>query len=76
MLEALNPYSLMVFYVAKVVKIFDNRYFKIEIESESDTKRRITFVASKDNPYLLFNPGIDNNIFLMICFQCFMYILL
>lgn len=56
MLEAINPYSLMVFYVATIVKIYDNRYFKVEVNNESDTDKRLTFVATKENPFL-FNTG-------------------
>lgn len=61
MLEAINPYSLMVFYVAKIVKIYDNRYFKVEINNESNTDKCISFVATKENPYL-FNAGENNNL--------------
>lgn len=56
MLEVINPYSLMVFYVATIVKIYDNRYFKVEVNNESDIDKRISFVATKENPYL-FNAG-------------------
>lgn len=56
MLEVLNPYSLMVFYVATIVKIYDNRYFKVEVDNDSDIQKRITFIATKENPYL-FNGG-------------------
>lgn len=56
MLEVINPYSLMVFYVATIVKIYDNRYFKVEVDNDNDTEKRITFIATKENPYL-FNGG-------------------
>lgn len=56
MLEVLNPHSLMVFYVATIVKIYDNRYFKVEVDNNSDSSKRINFVATKGNPYL-FNAG-------------------
>lgn len=56
MLEVINPYSLMVFYVAKIVKIYDNRYFKVEVNNDCDLDKRITFVATKENPYI-FNAG-------------------
>ncbi|VVC29794.1 SLED domain,Zinc finger, C2CH-type,Sterile alpha motif/pointed domain,Mbt repeat [Cinara cedri] len=58
-LEAINPYSLMVFYIATIVKVYDNHYFKVELDNDSDTKKRITFVATKENPYL-FNAGWAN----------------
>jgi len=57
MLEVINPYSFMVFHVAKIVKIYDNRYFKVEVNNESDIDKRISFVATKENPYL-FNAGL------------------
>lgn len=57
MFEVINPYSLMLFYVGTIVKIYDNRYFKIEVNNESDVEKRITFVATKENPYL-FNAGL------------------
>ncbi|XP_025406134.1 uncharacterized protein LOC112680298 isoform X2 [Sipha flava] len=56
MLEVINPYSLMVFYVATIVKIYDNRYFKVEVDNDSNIQKRITFIATKENPYL-FNGG-------------------
>jgi len=56
MLEVINPYSFMIFYVATIVKIYDNRYFKVEVNNESDISKRISFVATKENPYL-FNAG-------------------
>lgn len=56
MLEVINPYSLMIFYVATVIKIYDNRYFKVEADNDNDMNKRITFVATKENPYL-FNAG-------------------
>lgn len=56
MLEVINPYSLMVFYVGTIVKIYDNRYFKVEVDNDSDINKRITFVATKENPHL-FNAG-------------------
>lgn len=46
----------MVFYVGTIVKIYDNRYFKVEINDEKDVDKRTTFVATKGNPYL-FNAG-------------------
>ncbi|XP_029342125.1 scm-like with four MBT domains protein 1 isoform X2 [Acyrthosiphon pisum] len=52
MLEVINPYSLMVFYVGTIVKIYDNRYFKVEVDNEIDEDKRISFVATKENPYL------------------------
>ncbi|VVC28864.1 SLED domain,Mbt repeat [Cinara cedri] len=52
MLEAINPYSLMVFYVATVVKVYDNRYFKVEMDNDSNPEKRISFVATKENSYL------------------------
>lgn len=57
MLEAINSYSLMVFYVATIVKIYDNRYFKVEVDNDSDVEKRTTFVATKESPYL-FNAGL------------------
>lgn len=63
MLEVINPYSLMVFYVATIVKIYDNRYFKVEVDNDNDIEKRITFVATKENPYL-FNGGSTNYFFL------------
>lgn len=57
MFEVINPYSLMLFYVGTIVKIYDNRYFKVEVNNESDVEKRITFVATKENPYL-FNAGL------------------
>jgi len=56
MLEVINPYSLMVFYVATIVKIHDNRYFKVEVDNNSDVEKRTTFLATKENHYL-FNAG-------------------
>lgn len=56
MLEVINPYSLMIFYVGTIIKIYDNRYFKVEINNDSDIENRITFVATKENPYL-FSAG-------------------
>jgi hypothetical protein len=56
MLEVLNPFSLMVFHVGKIIKIYDNRYFKVELNNERDVDKRITFLATKENPYL-FNAG-------------------
>lgn len=56
MLEVINPYSLMIFYVATIIKIYDNRYFKVEVNNDSDIAKRITFVATKENPYL-FSAG-------------------
>lgn len=56
MLEVINPYSLMVFYVGTIIKIYDNRYFKVEVDNDCDINKRITFVATKENPYL-FNAG-------------------
>lgn len=56
MLEVINPYSLIVFYVGTIVKIYDNRYFKVEVDNDQDINKRITFVATKENPYL-FNAG-------------------
>ncbi|XP_060871947.1 scm-like with four MBT domains protein 1 isoform X2 [Metopolophium dirhodum] len=56
MLEIINPYSLMEFYVATIVKIYDRHYFKVEVNNEIDVKKRMSFVATKDNPYL-FNAG-------------------
>lgn len=55
-LEVLSPHSLMVFYTAKIVKIYDNRYFKIEVNDNCDIGKRFTFLATKENPYL-FNAG-------------------
>lgn len=60
MLEVLNPYSLIVFHVATIIKIYDNRYFKVEVYNKSDIDKRITFVATKENPYL-FNAGSKDN---------------
>lgn len=57
MLEVINPYSFMVFHVATIVKVYDNRYFKVEVNNESDIDKRISFVATKENPYL-FNAGL------------------
>jgi len=62
MLEVINPYSLMVFYVATIVKIYDNRYFKVEVNNDSDVEKRTTFVATKESPYL-FNAGLKNILF-------------
>lgn len=59
MLEVINPYSFMIFYVATIVKIYDNRYFKVEVNNECDISKRISFVATKENPYL-FNAGLKN----------------
>jgi len=59
MLEVINPYSMMVFYVATIVKIYDNRYFKIEADNDIDVDKRISFVATKDNPHL-FHAGLIN----------------
>jgi len=59
MLEVINPYSMMVFYVATIVKIYDNRYFKVEVDNDIDVDKRISFVATKDNPHL-FNAGLTN----------------
>jgi len=59
MLEVINPYSLMVFYVGTIVKIYDNRYFKVEVDNEIDENKRISFVATKENPYL-FQAGLKN----------------
>lgn len=56
MLEVINPYSLMVFYVATIVKIYDNRYFKVEVDNEEDVDKRFAFIATKENPYL-FSAG-------------------
>ncbi|XP_022180429.1 scm-like with four MBT domains protein 1 [Myzus persicae] len=56
MLEVINPYSMMVFYVATIVKIYDNRYFKVEVDNEIEKDKRICFVATKGNPYL-FHAG-------------------
>lgn len=53
MLEVLDPHSLMYFYVATIVKVYNKQYFKVEINSE---KNVISFIASKENPYL-FNAG-------------------
>lgn len=57
MLEVINPYSFMVFYVGTIVKIYDNRYFKVEVNNESDVDKRTSFIATKENPYL-FNAGL------------------
>lgn len=46
----------MIFYTATIVKIYDNRYFKVEVNNEKDEDKRITFVATKGNPYL-FSAG-------------------
>lgn len=62
MLEVLNPYSLMVFYVATIVRTYDNRYFKVEVDNEYDIEKRLTFWATKENPYL-FNAGIKFEFF-------------
>jgi len=59
MLEVVNPYSMMVFYVGTIVKIYDNRYFKVEVDNEIDEDKRISFVATKENPYL-FHAGLKN----------------
>eukprot|EP00102_Acyrthosiphon_pisum_P026276 XP_016663486.1 PREDICTED: scm-like with four MBT domains protein 1 [Acyrthosiphon pisum] len=56
MLEVINPYSMMVFYVATIVKIYDNRYFKVLVDNDIDVDKRISFVATKDNPHL-FHAG-------------------
>ncbi|KAL4104178.1 hypothetical protein QTP88_019487 [Uroleucon formosanum] len=56
MLEVINPFSMMVFYVGTIVKIYDNRYFKVEVDNEIDKDKRISFVATKENPYL-FHAG-------------------
>jgi len=56
MLEVINPYSLMEFYAATIVKIYDHRYFKVEVDNVIDVEKRISFVATKENPYL-FNAG-------------------
>lgn len=55
MLEVINPYSLMEFYVATIVKVYDHYYFKVEIDTEIYPKR-MSFLATKGNPYL-FNAG-------------------
>jgi len=59
MLEVINPYSMMVFYVGTIVKIYDNRYFKVEVDNEIDEDKRISFVTTKENPYL-FKAGLKN----------------
>lgn len=59
MLEVINPFSMMVFYVGTIVKIYDNRYFKVEVDNEIDKDKRISFVATKENPYL-FHAGLKN----------------
>jgi len=73
MLEVINPYSLMVFYVATIAKIYDNRYFKVEVNNDSDVEKRITFVATKDSPYL-FNAGLKKFFFIHL-FMCCVYTL-
>lgn len=78
MLEVINPNSLMVFYVATIVKIYDNRYFKIELDNDINIEKRITLVATKENPYL-FNAGSVNkciNIFRFIYFYYILFLLL
>lgn len=65
MLEVVNPHSLMVFYVATIVKIYDNRYFKVEVDNDINTKKHINFVATKENPYL-FNAGSKFKMFIVI----------
>lgn len=57
MLEVLNPYSLMIFYVGTIIKIYDNRYFRVEVNNGCEIDERLTFVATKGNPYL-FNAGL------------------
>jgi len=59
MLEVINPYSMMVFYVGTIVKIYDNRYFKVVVDNESDEDKRYSFVATKESPYL-FHAGLKN----------------
>jgi len=59
MLEVINPYSMMVFYVGTIVKVYDNRYFKVEVDNEIDKDKRISFVATKENPNL-FHAGLKN----------------
>ncbi|XP_022172526.1 scm-like with four MBT domains protein 1 isoform X2 [Myzus persicae] len=59
MLEVINPYSLMEFYTATIVKVYDHRYFKVEVDIEIYVEKRISFVATKENPYL-FNAGWAN----------------
>ncbi|XP_050534831.1 MBT domain-containing protein 1-like isoform X2 [Daktulosphaira vitifoliae] len=58
-LEVLSPHSLMIFYTAKIIKIYDNRYFKIEVNDNHNVDKRFTFLATKENPYL-FNAGWAN----------------
>ncbi|KAL5237491.1 hypothetical protein ACI65C_004901 [Semiaphis heraclei] len=57
MLEVINPYSMMVFYVGTIVKIYDNHYFKVEVDNEIDKDKRISFIATKKNPYI-FHAGM------------------
>jgi len=61
MLEVIDPYSMMVFYVATIVKIYDSRYFKVEVDNDIDVDKRISFVATKDNPHL-FHAGLINEL--------------
>lgn len=56
MLEVINPDSLMEFYVGTIVVIYNHYYFKVEVNNEIDVEKRMSFVATKENPYL-FNPG-------------------
>jgi len=56
MLEVINPNSLMEFYVATIVKIYDHYYFKVEVDNDICEENRMSFVATKRNPYL-FNAG-------------------
>lgn len=50
---------MMVFYVGTIVKVYDNRYFKVEVDNEIDKDKRISFVATKENPNL-FHAGLKN----------------
>lgn len=75
MLEVINPYSLMIFYAATIVKIYDNRYFKVEVDNDEDINKRFTIVATKENPYL-FNAGCQNKFSSYEIIDCILILML
>lgn len=75
MLEVINPYSLMIFYAGTIVKIYDNRYFKVEVDNDEDVDKRFTIVATKENPYL-FNAGCQIKFFNYKIIECIFILIL
>lgn len=75
MLEVINPYSLMIFYTATIVKIYDNRYFKVEVDNDKDVDKRFSIIATKENPYL-FNAGCYNKFLNCEIIECILILIL